>query len=289
MYNNSPNSPLYGLDDVLSAVQTVTEASNKLEDDILSFLYVNGKTDPSVLAGTFDMSEREMQRLLKSLEMRGLVKATVTMAIPTPEGRNYALKKNPTLKSVRYDSYEPEGQELDEMTKTDKKTIDAFYDKKEDDKSFMVNSTGKVLKKVGFAGAQDIAKWENGKVKIVAVNDDRQTQEVIAYIRKTFPKNIVVESTELDEMTRKSPATKKMEDKIETMLYVIMAEGDHARGEKPYMTKGDLERELVNKGITYREVAPMLAKAEKIGLIKDDGAVYELTDMALRFISKREE
>lgn len=101
-------------------------------------------------------------------------------------------------------------ESLDEMTKVDKKTIDAFYNKKEDDRSFMVNSTGTVLKKVGFAGAQDIAKWENGKVKIVAKMDDRQTQEIVAYIKKTFPKNVVVESTDLEEARQLKDPKKEM-------------------------------------------------------------------------------
>lgn len=71
----------------------------------------------------------------------------------------------------------------------DKKVVDAFYDKKSAEGG-MLETDGKILKKIGM-GKQDIAIWKDGKVEIVAVSDVKSTDDILRYIKKSFPKNVL--------------------------------------------------------------------------------------------------
>jgi len=89
-----------------------------------------------------------------------------------------------------------ESVELTEALKPkDKKTVDAFY-KGEFMNGFALISDGKKL----YSTTQTIATKEGSKFKIVAKMDGRFTQSVVNYIKKTFPKNVVSEEVELDEI-----------------------------------------------------------------------------------------
>jgi len=87
--------------------------------------------------------------------------------------------------------------ELDEaINPKDKKVVDAFYDGKSMDGK-MLSTDGKKLEKTGMGG-QTIASKSGNKFKIVAKMDSKSTQDVVKYIEKSFPKN-VIEEVELDE------------------------------------------------------------------------------------------
>jgi len=93
--------------------------------------------------------------------------------------------------------------ELDEafsMGKGDKRVVDAFYDQKEIKAhgASILTTDGKTLTKRGMGG-QDIAKWVNGKIKIVAVSDVKSTELILKYMKKSIPSGVfeemVIEST----------------------------------------------------------------------------------------------
>ena len=87
--------------------------------------------------------------------------------------------------------------ELEEaLNPKDKKVVDAFYDGKSMDGK-MLSTNGKTLEKTGMGG-QTIASKSGNKFKIVAKMDSKSTQDVVKYIEKSFPKN-VIEEVELDE------------------------------------------------------------------------------------------
>ena len=87
--------------------------------------------------------------------------------------------------------------DLDEaLNPKDKKVVDAFYDGKSMDGK-MLSTDGKTLEKTGMGG-QTIASKSGNKFKIVAKMDSKSTQDVVKYIEKSFPKN-VIEEVELDE------------------------------------------------------------------------------------------
>jgi len=96
-----------------------------------------------------------------------------------------------------------EGVELEEafsMGKGDKRVVDAFYDQKEIKAhgASILTTDGKTLTKRGMGG-QDIAKWVNGKIKIVAVSDVKSTELILKYMKKSIPsgvfEEVVIEST----------------------------------------------------------------------------------------------
>jgi len=89
---------------------------------------------------------------------------------------------------------------LDEALKPgDKRVIDAFYDQKEIKAhgASMLTTDGKTLTKRGMGG-QDIAKYVNGKIKIVAVSDVKSTEEILRYMKKSIPSG-VFEEVEIKE------------------------------------------------------------------------------------------
>jgi len=90
-----------------------------------------------------------------------------------------------------------EAVELDEafsMGKGDKRVVDAFYDQKEIKAhgASILTTDGKTLTKRGMGG-QDIAKWVNGKIKIVAVSDVKSTELILKYMKKSIPSGVFEE------------------------------------------------------------------------------------------------
>ena len=88
------------------------------------------------------------------------------------------------------------------LSPQDKKVVDAFYFSDKPMTGKILKTDGKTLEKTGM-GAQTIAKvipQSGGKFKVVAKMDGRSTQEIVNYIKKTFPKQLVTyEEVELDE------------------------------------------------------------------------------------------
>ena len=94
-----------------------------------------------------------------------------------------------------------EDVDLDEaLNPKDKKVVDAFYDGRSMDGK-MLSTDGKKLEKTGMGG-QTIASKSGSKFKIVAKMDSSSTQDVVKYIEKSFPKN-VIEEVDLDEASIK--------------------------------------------------------------------------------------
>ena len=107
------------------------------------------------------------------------------------------IKKNPKL-----DIEEVELDEAFSMRDGDKRVVDAFYDKKtiKAHGASILTTDGKTLTKTGMGG-QDIAKWVNGKIKIVAVSDVKSTEQILRYMKKSIPSG-VFEEVEIDESTK---------------------------------------------------------------------------------------
>jgi len=95
------------------------------------------------------------------------------------------------------DKEKKEDVELDEafsMRDGDKRVVDAFYDKKtiKAHGASILTTDGKTLTKTGMGG-QDIAKWVNGKIKIVAVSDVKSTEQILRYMKKSIPSGVFEE------------------------------------------------------------------------------------------------
>ena len=106
------------------------------------------------------------------------------------------LKKGKVIVIDKKDQekYMRQGWELAEaLSPQDKKVIDAFYFTDKPMTGKILKTDGKTLEKTGM-GAQTIAKvipQSGGEFKVVAKMDGRSTQEIVNYIKKTFPKQLV--------------------------------------------------------------------------------------------------
>ena len=112
---------------------------------------------------------------------------------------------------------ETELEEVFSMSKGNKRVVDAFYDQKtiKAHGDSILTSDGKTLTKRGMGG-QDIAKWVNGKIKIVAKMDGKSTEQIVNYMKKSIPSG-VFEEVEIDEklvykLKVKPKKVKKMKD-----------------------------------------------------------------------------
>ena len=98
-----------------------------------------------------------------------------------------------------YENYGEEVELEEKLSRKDQNVIDAFYIGNKADGNIL-STDGKTLEKGGM-GAQTIATRDSvgSKFKIVAKMDGRSTQEIVKYIKKTFPKDVVKEEVDLDE------------------------------------------------------------------------------------------
>ena len=89
---------------------------------------------------------------------------------------------------------EVELEEAFSMGKGDKRVVDAFYDQKtiKAHGASILTTDGKTLTKRGMGG-QDIAKWVNDKIKIVAVSDVKSTELILKYMKKSIPSGVFEE------------------------------------------------------------------------------------------------
>jgi len=104
-------------------------------------------------------------------------------------------RKHPAGTMMAYEEVELE--EAFSMGKGDKRVVDAFYDQKTIKKhgASILTTDGKTLTKTGMGG-QDIAKWVNGKIKIVAVSDVKSTELILKYMKKSIPSGVFEEVEE---------------------------------------------------------------------------------------------
>ena len=93
------------------------------------------------------------------------------------------------------------------MSSGNKRVVDAFYDKKtiKAHGDSILTTDGETLTKRGMGG-QDIAKWVNGKIKIVAKMDVKSTEQIVRYMKKSIPSG-VFEEVELSEKEAAYPST----------------------------------------------------------------------------------
>ena len=98
-----------------------------------------------------------------------------------------------------YENYGEEVELEEKLSRKDQNVIDAFYIGNKADGNIL-STDGKTLEKGGM-GAQTIATRDSvgSKFKIVAKMDGRSTQEIVKYIKKSFPKDVVSEEVDLDE------------------------------------------------------------------------------------------
>ena len=106
------------------------------------------------------------------------------------EAKSYTEFSAKYLTEDLTDKEEVEITEAFSMRKGDKRVVDAFYDQKtiKAHGASILTTDGKTLTKTGMGG-QDIAKWVNGKIKIVAVSDVKSTEQILRYMKKSIPKN----------------------------------------------------------------------------------------------------
>ena len=104
------------------------------------------------------------------------------------------------------------------MSKGNKRVVDAFYDKKtiKAHGDSILTTDGKTLTKRGMGG-QDIAKWVNGKIKIVAKMDVKSTEQIVNYMKKSIPKlnfeEVEIEDEGYGGTTKRLKAKKKLKGK----------------------------------------------------------------------------
>ena len=98
-----------------------------------------------------------------------------------------------------YENYGEEVELEEKLSRKDQNVIDAFYIGNKADGNIL-STDGKTLEKGGM-GAQTIATRDSvgSKFKIVAKMDGRSTQEIVKYIKKSFPKDVVSEEVDLEE------------------------------------------------------------------------------------------
>ena len=120
-------------------------------------------------------------------------------------------KEKEQAKSSAERAKQTESVELDEaLSPKDKKVIDAFYDGKEMDGK-TVKSVGDKLETTGM-GAQVVLKRQGNKFRIFGVIDSRRVQEIIRYIKKSYPKNTIIESESVVTEANLMPSIQKIVD-----------------------------------------------------------------------------
>lgn len=130
-----------------------------------------------------DRHERENERLAGAKEKES-------------EDDTISKKRDADRKSAEKErKTNTESLDLEEaLSPKDKKVVDAFYDGK--------NMNGKTVKSVGDKlettgmGAQVILKRHGSKFRVFAVIDSRRVQSLLKYIKKTYPKNTIIEEIE---------------------------------------------------------------------------------------------
>jgi len=162
--------------------------------------------------------DRKVKRIQSRAKQLG---AKVTRVGKSKDGKLTTIDVKGDMKVI-YDlmKLRNEEVELDEaLNPKDKKVVDAFYDGKSMDGK-MLSTDGKTLEKSGM-GRQTIATNSGGKFKIVAKMDGKSTQDIVGYIKKSFPKNVLDEAA-----TAQQKPDEKTRDTYEKQLSTRKGEKD---------------------------------------------------------------
>ena len=133
-------------------------------------------------------------KMLSKSERENLKKIAALLDKEKKEEKEWHDGHEPQGIDDQYVEEMEDGEEVEEafsMRDGDKRVVDAFYDKKtiKQHGNSILTSDGKTLTKVGMGG-QDIAKWVNGKIKIVAVSDVKSTEQILRYMKKSIPSGV---------------------------------------------------------------------------------------------------
>lgn len=80
---------------------------------------------------------------------------------------------------------------IEALKPVDKQVVDAFYDH-EAKEGKMLRTDGKVLVKMGMGG-EDVAVWDNNKIKIISSQSVKSDEWILNYMKKSIPKNILAD------------------------------------------------------------------------------------------------
>ena len=134
------------------------------------------------------------------------------------------LKGYPYNEAIKVTPIKESFEELKEaLSPKDKKVIDAFYDGKDMDGK-TVKSVGDKLETTGM-GAQVVLKRQGSKFRIFGVVDSRRVQEIIRYIKKSYPKNTIIEGNAVLEMLDMTKA-RELPDNIQKEIIAAKKEYD---------------------------------------------------------------
>ncbi len=189
----------------------------KYEKELKSKGYV--KEEVELDEANLKTVEKDVKKILSKVKINNKVskqgnKFVVTITPDDEKDAQKALKNHPLYVAGKL-RVMTEEVELDEaLNPKDKKVIDAFYNGKSMDGK-MLWTDGKKLEKTGMGGQTIAVLLVGGKFKILAKMDSRSTQDVVKYIEKSFPKN-VIEEVELDEALSSS-LIKKLKKQYEPL------------------------------------------------------------------------
>jgi hypothetical protein len=189
----------------------------KYEKELKSKGYV--KEEVELDEANLKTVEKDVKKILSKVRINNKVskqgnKFVVTITPDDEKDAQKALKNHPLYVAGKL-RVMTEEVELDEaLNPKDKKVIDAFYNGKSMDGK-MLWTDGKKLEKTGMGGQTIAVLLVGGKFKILAKIDSRSTQDVVKYIEKSFPKN-VIEEVELDEALSSS-LIKKLKKQYEPL------------------------------------------------------------------------
>ena len=189
----------------------------KYEKELKSKGYV--KEEVELDEANLKTVEKDVKKILSKVRINNKVskqgnKFVVTITPDDEKDAQKALKNHPLYVAGKL-RVMTEEVELDEaLNPKDKKVIDAFYNGKSMDGK-MLWTDGKKLEKTGMGGQTIAVLLVGGKFKILAKMDSRSTQDVVKYIEKSFPKN-VIEEVELDEALSSS-LIKKLKKQYEPL------------------------------------------------------------------------
>ena len=192
-------------------------ALKKYEKELKSKGYVKEEVDLD--EANLKTVEKDVKKILSKVKINNKVskqgnKFVVTITPDDEKDAQKALKNHPLYVAGKL-RVMTEEVELDEaLNPKDKKVIDAFYNGKSMDGK-MLWTDGKKLEKTGMGGQTIAVLLVGGKFKILAKMDSRSTQDVVKYIEKSFPKN-VIEEVELDEALSSS-LIKKLKKQYEPL------------------------------------------------------------------------
>ena len=192
-------------------------ALKKYEKELKSKGYVKEEVDLD--EANLKTVEKDVKKILSKVKINNKVskqgnKFVVTITPDDEKDAQKALKNHPLYVAGKL-RVMTEEVELDEaLNPKDKKVIDAFYNGKSMDGK-MLWTDGKKLEKTGMGGQTIAVLLVGGKFKILAKIDSRSTQDVVKYIEKSFPKN-VIEEVELDEALSSS-LIKKLKKQYEPL------------------------------------------------------------------------